>query len=328
MNDDGANVIFIDQNALMKDQETNLLCRGPQMVHRTWTEEQGFTMVYMALVLPVLIALAGLAIDGSNYFVQQRRMQTAADAAAVGGARILALGGTSTTVNGEVNSLATANGADSVSWTLIENGRGVQVQTTHIFPTYFAGILGYTSLTAHATASAHVFVPGSTDNLLPMATKCDDMSNDEDPAFTFGAVYTLWDNDMNAPGNFGWVDWNGGSVGTAELADNIAHPGNSGVWEVGQWIPAGPGVRNSSSVRTALNGWIGKAVTIPLYDRVTGNGANTRYQICSFAEFILEDYNFSGSNKWVRGTFIRKVIRGGRVGNPPDFGVRDVRLIQ
>jgi hypothetical protein len=60
---------------------------------------------------------------------------------------------------------------------------------------------------------------------------------------------------------------------------------------------------------------------------VTGQGANTRYEICGFAQFTLTAYNFHGSNKWVEGTFIRTVdpsevfSTGG-----PDFGVRDVRL--
>jgi hypothetical protein len=47
----------------------------------------------------------------------------------------------------------------------------------------------------------------------------------------------------------------------------------------------------------------------------------------SFAEFILQDYNFSGSNKWIPGCFLHILQRGER-GNPPDFGLRDLRLIQ
>jgi Putative Flp pilus-assembly TadE/G-like len=291
-------------------------------------DNQGALLVYIALIFPVLITVAALAIDANNLYVQEQRMQLAADAAALAGARLVALGQSQAQVDGEIHTLATANGADTVSWTYVENSIGVQVHAMHTFPTYFAGLIGYETLSVHATASAALSIPGSMDNFLPMTTMCDDMDSDADPGFTFGQVYTFWDNDMNVPGNFGWVDWNGSSVGDSELAAAIAHPSTSGVWEVGDWLYAGPGVQNSSPIRVALDAWIEKPVTIPLYDLVTGTGSGARYRVCAFAEFILKDYNFSASNKWVRGSFVRRVRQGGRSGNPPDFGLRDFRLIQ
>jgi Flp pilus assembly protein TadG len=291
-------------------------------------QQQGATLVYFALILPILMSMAGLAIDGSNLYAQAWRMQNAADAAVMSGVRAIALGQTTAQVSSIVNSLATANGATTVSWSYVENGKGIQVVARRTFPAYFAGILGYETFSVHATAGGDIFVPGSMGNLLPMTTMCDDMSNDADPGFTFGASYTFWNNDMTAPGNFGWLDWNGGSVGDSELADNIAHPSNSSVWKVGDWLNAGPGVKSSAAVKVALDKWIGKQVTIPLYDQVTGTGSGARYRVCSFAEFILQSYDFSSSNKWVRGSFVRLVQRGGSSGNPPDFGISNFRLIQ
>ncbi|RIK41778.1 MAG: hypothetical protein DCC55_10750 [Chloroflexi bacterium] len=300
-----------------------------QQIRNPIEQEAGATLVYVALVFPVLLGLAGLAIDGSNLHVQQLRVQTAADTAALAGARAIALGQTTAGVGHEVNSLATANGADSVTWNYIEEGSGVQVQVTRTFATYFAKVIGYSTLTVQATAAAQISAVGSIGNLLPMIIMCDDMDNDDDPGFTLGAVYTFWSNDMTAPGNFGWVDWDGTPVSENELAESIAHPSNSGTWEIGDWIPAGPGVKAGSLVREALSIWLGKSVTIPLYDAVAGVGANASYRICSFAEFVLQDYNFSGSNKWVRGIFVRTLKQGGSSGEvPPDFGVRSVRLVK
>lgn len=303
--------------------------RHPALRFGRWLrQEAGTTLVYVTLALPLLISLAALAIDGSNLYLQERRLQTATDAATLAGARILALGQTTAQLNNAVNNLALINGADSVSWNLTAGNQGVQVLTTHTFPSYFAGFLGYATFTTHATSSANYVTVNGMGNLLPMVTMCNDMDNDADPAFTYGATYTLWDKEMNAPGNFGWVNWDDHANGASELADNIAHPSNSGVWHVGDWLPGTTGTKSSSSVRQALDGWIGKAVTIPLYSAVTGNGSNTKYQICSFAQFILTGYEFSGKDKWVRGSFIRSVARGGDPGNGPDFGVRDVRLVQ
>jgi hypothetical protein len=154
---------------------------------------------------------------------------------------------------------------------------------------------------------------------------CDDMSDDADPGFTYGVIYTLKDGANDAPGNKGWLDWNGGNSNAPELADNIANPSNSGVWEIGDWIPGATGNMNSSAVRAALDTWIGQHVTIPLYDQVTGNGSNAQYRICAFAEFIITSY----SNNEVYGMFVRNLERSSvSGGTAPDFGVRTVALVQ
>jgi len=265
-----------------------------------------------------LIAMVALAIDGGYAYAQRRRMQNAADAAAIAGARMHALGGSDTQVDSAVNQYATANGAEGVSWSYLNNQMTVRVTVSHTFSTFFAGIVGLWEMTASATAEASIQPLSAASNLLPMIV--------EDQEFVIGQTYDLWADDPEAPGNFGWLDWNGVPVSNAELADNIANPSNSGEWAIGDWVPAGPGVKNSAPVRNALNGWIGQHVTIPFYDVIQGQGANTRYRIAGFGEFVLTGYNFQGSDKWVRGYFIRWVELG--PGGGPDRGLSSVRLTQ
>ena len=119
-------------------------------------DERGATMVYLALVLAVLLGFAGLAIDGSNAYFQRRRMQTAADAAALAGARALAYDMTNAEVSAEIQTVATLNGADSVQWQLTDGGRSVDVQVTHDFNTFFASVVGSNGASivpAHGTGS-------------------------------------------------------------------------------------------------------------------------------------------------------------------------------
>ncbi len=127
-----------------------------------------------------------------------------------------------------------------------------------------------------------------------------------------GTEYKLWDKNSgsDAPGAFGWLTWNG-SPSNSTLVDNIFHPENSGVWHIGDWVHSGPGVQNSSGVSVALDYWINanKLVTIPLYDQLVGNGSNAVYRICAFAEFKLTEYNFQGSDKWVKGSFVSRWLR-------------------
>jgi hypothetical protein len=111
------------------------------------------------------------------------------------------------------------------------------------------------------------------------------------------------------------------------LAASIAQPGHSGVWHIGDRIPAGPGVKNSSQVRAALNQWIGRSVTIPLYGAVTGNGTNASYEVCGFAEFLLTGYKLQGGDKWIQGQFVRMLAHGGTLDSQgSNYGLTDVRF--
>ncbi|MFQ6015727.1 MAG: hypothetical protein ACE5NP_09830, partial [Anaerolineae bacterium] len=95
--------------------------------------------------------------------------------------------------------------------------------------------------------------------------------------------------------------------------------GNSGEWEVGDWVYSGPGVKSSSQVETALDNWIGEHVTIIIYDDTQGSGSGLQYHIAGFAEFILTDYDFTNSPKWIEGSFQQWV-------GPGDFGGGDYGL--
>jgi uncharacterized membrane protein len=52
--------------------------------------EKGQSIVLIAIVMVGMLAMAGLAIDGGNLFLQRRRVQNAADAGAMAGTRELA----------------------------------------------------------------------------------------------------------------------------------------------------------------------------------------------------------------------------------------------
>lgn len=64
------------------------------MKRRLWRPElgEGQVLVWVAVLLVVLLAIAGLAIDGGIGLSQRRQMRNAADAGALAGARELCLG--------------------------------------------------------------------------------------------------------------------------------------------------------------------------------------------------------------------------------------------
>ena len=171
----GGNLIW-KRHDMLSINQTNLESQ-PIIVDNSWQqlrEEQGATLVYFALVLMLLFGFAGIALDGSNAYYQRLRMQTAADAAALAGTRMLALEGDISAVDSEIDTIASLNGAGTINWTYINDGRGAHVSTSRTFDTYFAGLFGYHELTVTAVAAA-VYHPVSTASpkLFPLTTKCD-----------------------------------------------------------------------------------------------------------------------------------------------------------
>jgi hypothetical protein len=161
--------------------------------------EQGQAIVIMAFALIALLAFAALAIDGGNAYVERRRSQNGADAAALAGARQVwinrvDLNSSETLVLREANNAAEKNGigdtnnipGDAVNGyvrayytdrngnTLSNNGNpiavgaagsippnagGLQVYASRDFKTFIAGIIGRTEMAAMADATAVIIPP-------------------------------------------------------------------------------------------------------------------------------------------------------------------------
>lgn len=277
---------------------------------------EGQALVLFVMVLAILLGIVALTVDGGYALVQRRQMQYAADAAAMAGARALALRWTRQGIDNAVEQYARSNGADHWAWTQVD-GNTIRVEVERTFPTFFAGIVGIREMTAHARAEASFSGIRRAGSLLPIAV--------EQFPFRIGQVYRIWDKSSRpAPGNFGWLDWNGGSSSARELAFFICNPQWSGMWEVGWWVPGNPGVSNSNSVRNCLSRWVNQPATIVIYDAVRNRGHNTRYHIAGFAEFVIVGFNFRGRDKYILGRFERYVTLG--EGGGPDYGLLVVTL--
>ena len=140
--------------------------------------EHGTIVVLMALGVVLVLMFAGLAIDGSNAYVQHRRMQNAADAGALAGARCLAQPYvTNESVLSAVQRFAEENGApksrlrveyvsnDSrlgtvesygLSYPPPQEATGVYVLASVNYKLFFGGIFGLRQKTSSAEAVARV----------------------------------------------------------------------------------------------------------------------------------------------------------------------------
>jgi Flp pilus assembly protein TadG len=136
---------------------------------RIVANESGQSMVLIAIALVGLIAFVGLALDGANAYQQRTQMQTAADSAAMAGAREVILESNQSTIWSRLNEYAvTRNLASSFTATYYPGGQslpsssgtpptgalGTCVTTTVNYATDFIPVIGIKSMTVEASACA------------------------------------------------------------------------------------------------------------------------------------------------------------------------------
>jgi hypothetical protein len=141
---------------------------------REHAARRGFVLVTMIVSLVAVLAFLGLAIDVGYQEYLKIRMQTAADAAALGGARELAASGTGNLVSAAQGDAATngfTNAQNSVTVTVNNpptsgystgNSSAVEVLISQTVPTFFMQVLGFSSGTVRARAVAQTGSGGTT----------------------------------------------------------------------------------------------------------------------------------------------------------------------
>lgn len=351
--------------------------------------EEGQSLIIVGALLIVLVALVGLVVDAGNAYAQRRIVQNATDAAAIAGAQMLGhqddyktggpfllnyqvieavwdyaeRNGVSpdevdifyTDINGNV----LANAEFDLGWQAVINDQtfggvkpeGIRVEANRPFDTYLVRVIGRNEMTASAKAQGILACGAcSATGLFPIAVDVGTFA-DNGGLPAIGQEYRIW-GDKTGPGSFGYLSWNFDPGHTSEqtLVANMADTSRSGYWSVGDNIPCGPGVQNSSSVKTELKYRIDnridlnpprhREVILPIFDYTTGQGANLTYHVVGFARFELKCYHFANNSngwygsctfdqgdtsKWISGVFKSWVESGGESGCT-NYGVCTAKL--
>lgn len=216
---------------------------------------------------------------------------------------------------------------------------------------YFAGALGIDETTVVAAQSAmwgSVATPPNTpiSGLRPLGLCAETLQDESD--------FTDWQNNgatsdpiritysKSAPndcadsggvsGNWGMIDFNGGSNSNSEaqswLADGYDGPVSTG------WYEGDPGAL-SGSHRSALQGLksSGETFSLPIFSDATGNGANAEFNLVAFPRVQLTDFNVTGkqSKRYIELVFIGGFSDGACCSAPdasvPDFNLRGTRIV-
>ena len=134
-------------------------------------KERGQNLLIFAVLLVVMIGLAGLVIDGGFSLAKRREAQNAADAGALAGAAILCQGGTTTAA--QAQAIDYAVNLNNASTAGVNFGNDVITVTTTIpHETFLMRIFGTNVVTTTATASAGCYIPCDIKGVLPVAWAC------------------------------------------------------------------------------------------------------------------------------------------------------------
>jgi hypothetical protein len=120
-------------------------------------DERGFVLAWMAVMMVVLLSMAGLALDLAHWYVVANKAQKAADAAALAGAVYLpenTAGGISTAVAIAGNNGFTANSRTTVDAHVGTRPTQLEVDVTTTVDNFFGQLMGQTSQTITRSATA------------------------------------------------------------------------------------------------------------------------------------------------------------------------------
>lgn len=321
--------------------------------HQETTSERGQALVLIALLMVGLMGVMGLVVDGGNAYAQRRRMQNAADASALAGARqVNQMGATNGQILAKVNDYATRNGTSGnpPSNYVDKNGNsmgaissyasgspmpsgavGVSVIATEAVSSYFLGVLGINAFPVKANAVGMAGPAGNTHDLVPWSLNWD----------AAGAA-------LGSPVILG-SSVGGGGTYNYESIDTVAEglgPYRTAFCE-GIHTSLAISARMYKSIVSAaftkdendcllyrLNSRPGetyktfapgspRVMLVPVMD---GNAGGGTVNIKAFRAFFLESVD--STNSLAGGRFVRTIVSNADLDfTAPDLGVRIVKLV-
>jgi hypothetical protein len=314
------------------------------MMKRFHSREKGFTIVFAALSMVVLLGIAALAIDGGVLFTAKGQLQDAVDAAALAGASGLVLSQQEAinraisfaALNNCINQPVTLSAGDI---TFPAAGQ-VRVEEHHTVNLFFARVLGMNSATIGAVALAELNALVGTDKVKPWAVPFLE--------YTFGDVVDLKEGGYEVGTPNSWYNplrFPPGS-GAAAYRDNVIN-GSQNELFVGDQLNVEPGnmVGPTQQAVNALiaqdpgaywdysQGIIGSAfpgstspriIKVVFYDPAFPPGPGlSSITITIFGAFFLEGIQ----GKTVVGRFIQMITSGTSGSGPGPGHLKKVRLI-
>ena len=298
----------------------NLIQRTKRVVSRLGRhgDDRGAVSALVALAIVPIIAVTAVGVDGGRVFVENQRIKTASEAGAMAAAADWVHNGTPCTAAAlsYVSANADSTAISNCSTTGTRYAGVVTVTASKNVSALFGSIIGHESSTVDSSASVRIGAVGGVGGLRPTAL-CEDsaaLTAWRASGFSTTQIFTVNFEGTCAgvPGNWGVLDFDGGSNRTIDLQKWIDQ-GYPGVISVGQEVSGDPGI---PSPALHMDTVVGKTVTVPVYDQMQLQGSTSIFRVSSFVrmEIISATLNGSASSRNVAVRFKAEPIAGAQTG--------------
>lgn len=322
---------------------------------RRLNDDRGATVVLTAIVLAVILAMAGLVVDVGALYQERRELSNGADAAVLAIAENCGTGRPCDQASAEATalSLAAANAGDHAAGVdeiaLDVSGRQVSVLTStltseggDVLKPFFGQVVGFNGSTVRARATAIWGYPLALRGSIPLIiSECEFPGGTALP--TPPRVIYFHDGNNAEPCNAqAGHDADGDGVLAGGFGWLVATSGCKIDLTIGQWSSDDPGASPTSGCSpTEIFDLVGEEIPLPFFNDLEGVGSNGRYQIAGFGLFHVTGFNFgglfkapdagsapcSGDERCISGYFTDGVIYDGEPGGP-DHGLVLVKLTE
>lgn len=307
------------------------------------TDESGQAIVFVAAMLFVFFGMAGLVIDVGSWYHADRKLQTAVDAAALGGAQELPTNKPAAQSVAIDYAQRNYSGASVPTPTFPSAGE-IDVTATAMTPGFFSRVISsvFSSVQVRAHARAAVSVPLFMQNVAPIAVKNTAACIVSDPG-CYGRTTTVsFDESQLTSSTIGLIDLRcqspvsafncGGGPGGSTLAGWIDN-GYPSPLPANKWYDVKTGVTVGPvdhSLNDAANAH--RTLFFPVFDQA--DAANTSFHVIGWAAFVIDPGGvvWGPQTKTLTGHFVTFIATdlasGGTIDSASDFGVHVITLTQ
>jgi hypothetical protein len=287
-------------------------------------DDRGSIAIIAALVFVPLSLMLAVVVDSGRVWVSRQRLQTGVEAAAVASGAEWAAGGAKCSAT--ATAYVSADGASPHNIACSTSGTStsgvVTMQATERVSLLFARLLGRDSAEVDAATAVRIGAAQSVSGLRPFGLCVDHpsiarwiaggMTAGVSETIRFQAPNQKCGGDVS--GNWGVLDFNGGSNTTGEIREWV-ESGYDGYIEVGDVISGSPGAPSTSVNPNAM---VGQSILLPLFSEPRGGGNSAQYKIVGFAQAFVQAVRFSGGE--AQRSITIRFERGTASGSSSGFG--------
>jgi Flp pilus assembly protein TadG len=285
---------------------------------RRLTDESGTSIAYVAIALVVLLGMASLVLDLGNGWRTRRALIPATDASALAAAQDYVNGDDGCTVSAGAYLGSNEAAANLVACTPFQynadHGR-VTVSGTHNVQTWFAPVIGLGDYPVDSVSTAVWGPPATVTGLRPIGLCIEGSAALQaivnNPPATETLIRIDYAKDQpnacgggSTPGNWGTIDFDGGSNSNADTKDWVlnGYPGdvvfgNHAVTACGgepHCYEGDTGALAGINNQLAQLQNSGIYFTLPVFNFVENPGANALFHLMGVVRVRLIDYRVNG----------------------------------